>query len=79
MLVALYKIYLGGPFFKYSNKLAFETLYYLICNLNLSISSAGSAHHNISHTSHQGHNGQHALREEASGIHTKNSSHLKKC
>ena len=42
-----------------------------------STSSAGPGHHNTSHTSYQGDNGQHILRKEVAGIHTKNSPHTK--
>ena len=42
-----------------------------------SISSAGSGHHKISHTSYQGDNGQHMLRKETAGIHTKKSPRTK--
>ena len=42
-----------------------------------SISSTGSGHHNTSHTTYQRDSGQHTLRKETAGIHTKNSPHTK--
>lgn len=43
-----------------------------------SISSIGSGHYNISHTSYQGHIYQNTLRKEMEGIHAENIPHTKK-